>query len=552
MAGSHNSKLQDELGRVCVLGCGITGKAVVDVLLTHGVRPVICDDRLSAELSMWAIERELELLSPPDHLQSGDASDLQLWWQDTLKDIDVVFPAPGLGDIHIALKAATVVGCQICSEFDLAQRLDSRPHIAITATDGKTTVVTLVTRMLNRSRIKAVAVGNTDIPVVKAIEDPSVDVFVVEASSFRLAHSADYSAQVGVWLNFGEDHLDAHRDMASYELAKAKIFSSVMPGGLLVANLNDPVVYAHAQRSVYGSRATQNATDTGSFCGKSASSDVALREVTLSEVTLSEVARSDAASEQSSCKEVPSDNPCCKHDRKEQDLARPLLGVFSSKTLSVDVSELGVDLCAVLEGDELVIYDNRSPNTQVPTRTVICARSQMSRKLSHDVANVLAASLAALQMGARIEDVRSTAIEFDGLEHRAEHVARIGCVDYVNDSKATTPHATAAALAAFESVVLIAGGRNKGLSFEPLLAESERIRLVIGLGEAGPKVVDVFKDTNEVAVAATMEDAVGIASQRAQADDVVLLSPACASYDAYRSYRHRGEHFKEIVKTLDK
>jgi methylmalonyl-CoA epimerase len=141
--------------------------------------------------------------------------------------------------------AARAAGVPIMSEFDLAAWWDDRPLLAITGTDGKTTVTTLVRDMLAASGLAAVAVGNTPVPLVAAIDDPGPDVFVVEASSFRLEHSQRFAPAVGTWLNFAPDHLDSHPDIASYRAAKAGIWRDQSADQVAVGNADDAVVAMH-------------------------------------------------------------------------------------------------------------------------------------------------------------------------------------------------------------------------------------------------------------------------------------------------------------------
>ena len=104
---------------------------------------------------------------------------------------------------------------------------DDRPWLAITGTDGKTTVTTLVCAMLEASGVTAGAVGNTPVPLVTAVDDPTIDVFVVEASSFRLDHSRRFAPAVGTWLNFAPDHLDNHRSLADYERCAEQLRAAI-------------------------------------------------------------------------------------------------------------------------------------------------------------------------------------------------------------------------------------------------------------------------------------------------------------------------------------
>lgn len=118
---------------------------------------------------------------------------------------------------------------------------------------------------------------------------------------------------------------------------------------------------------------------------------------------------------------------------------------------------------------------------------------------------------------------------------------------WYDDSKATAPHATRAAVRAFGSVVLIAGGRNKGLDLSELAADAERIRGVVAIGEAAHEVAAAFDGLRPVRTATSMDEAVDAAASLARAGDVVLLSPACASFDWYGSYAERGDDFARAV-----
>lgn len=434
--------------RMMVMGMGITGRAVTTALQRRDIDVIALDDRISDELRAWATDHGVVVHAP-------DTVDLAV----LLNDVDGVLPAPGLPDHHHIFTAAAQAGVAIMSEFDLAAGWDERPAVAVTGTDGKTTVVTLIERMLEYSGIAAKAVGNTDTPWVEAIDDPATDVFVVEASSFRLAHSQHFSPAVGTWLNFGPDHLDAHRDLAAYENAKAAIWRDLQPGALAVANRDDPVVARHAAALLAGERETFGAGE-----------------------------------------------PPTAHDH----------GV--------------VDGVLVSGGHELVAID------------------ELARTMPHDILNGLAASATAVRAGATPNAVAQVLRDFTGLEHRVEFIAEIDGVRYINDSKATTPHASAAALGGFESIVLLAGGKNKGLAFDDMFAHIDRITHVVALGDAAADIESAFRGRAPVTIATSMEEAITQAAEAASPGDVVLLSPACASYDWYRSYVHRGQDFAQIVR----
>lgn len=426
------------------MGMGITGRAVAESLLErdHAVRAF--DDRPSADLQAWASDLDLPVAAPVDGA-----------FAEALTGADVAIPAPGLPEGHPFFAEAERSGVEIISEFDLAAEWDDRPAVAVTGTDGKTTVVTLIEQMLEASGVAAASVGNTDTPWVRAIDDPRPEVFVVEASSFRLAHSRRFAPAVAAWLNFGPDHLDAHASIEAYEAAKAAIWAHLRDDSLALANRDDPVVMARSNQVVAGRVETFGLDDAGA------------------------------------------------HGERHGHL--------------------------LIAGEPLIDVD------------------ALRRSLPHDRSNALAAAAAAVAAGASREACADVLRQFAGLPHRVELVAEQDGVRWFNDSKATTPHATQAGLSGFDSVVLIAGGRNKDLSFAPLLAEGPRLRHVVAIGECAEVIAEVFDRVTPVSTADSMELAIDQAATAAQAGDVVLLSPACASFDWYRNYGERGDDFRRRV-----
>jgi UDP-N-acetylmuramoylalanine--D-glutamate ligase len=164
--------------------------------------------------------------------------------------------------------------------------------------------------------------------------------------------------------------------------------------------------------------------------------------------------------------------------------------------------------------------------------------------------DVAAAAGAALEYGVDIEAVRRAVKSFRPLRHRLEVVAEARGVTYINDSKATNPHATMAATKGLADVVLIAGGRAKGIDLSVLRQTVPPVIAVVALGEAAKEVVAAFEGLVEVTVVASMEEAVQAAGRRAIPGGSVLLSPGCASLDMYESYAERGEAFSRAVKEL--
>jgi UDP-N-acetylmuramoylalanine--D-glutamate ligase len=186
---------------------------------------------------------------------------------------------------------------------------------------------------------------------------------------------------------------------------------------------------------------------------------------------------------------------------------------------------------------------------------VLLTRDEMLLRGTHNVENVLAAMAAGLACGVGPESLRETVGRFHPVEHRLEEVAEINGVRFFNDSKATSVDATMKALEAFANepgkVVLILGGRGKQAPYSPL-AEliRKRVRKMILIGEDAPAIERELKSAAPFEPAADMHDAVVRAFAAAQAGDVVLLAPACASFDMFESFEHRGRVFKEEVKNL--
>ena len=168
--------------------------------------------------------------------------------------------------------------------------------------------------------------------------------------------------------------------------------------------------------------------------------------------------------------------------------------------------------------------------------------SEMPRNRPHDLSNALAATALAQASGASLAAVAEVLRNFSGLAHRLQLVAKGGGVEWYNDSKATTPHAAAAAISGFESVVLIAGGRSKGLDLSPM-AVSGPVRAVVAIGETAAEIGLLFAGNCPVAKADSMAQAVAAAAELAKPGDAVLLSPGCSSHDWYCDYKQRGDDF---------
>src|SRR5207249_3322295 len=178
--------------------------------------------------------------------------------------------------------------------------------------------------------------------------------------------------------------------------------------------------------------------------------------------------------------------------------------------------------------------------------------SEIPLKGAHNVENVLASICASALMGCPPQEIRQAVKDFKAVEHRLEYVATIRNVDYYNDSKATNVDATIKALESFPANIhIILGGKDKGSDYTVLndLLRA-RVKQVYTIGAAAEKIESHIQGAAAVTHAATLENAVQRAAANAQPGDVVLLAPACASFDQFKSYEHRGRVFKELVRNL--
>jgi UDP-N-acetylmuramoylalanine--D-glutamate ligase len=442
MTGPEESADPDSRSSALVVGLAVTGEAVARRLTRDGMRVVAIDDHPDEAVRKRAASLEIELVEAPSAETVADLA-ARAALVVVSPGVPAHHPVFGLGD-----------RAHVVSEVEVAAGWARAPLVAVTGTNGKTTVTTLVSRMLVESGVRAVVAGNIGVPLADAV-DGGADVLVVEVSSFQLAFTEWFRPSVAVWLNVAENHLDWHPTLAHYVESKSRVWANQRNGDVAVANAEDPAVMAAA-----------------------ASAPV------------------------------------------------PVL-TFGRAEGSYHV-----------EGGALVTASGEQ----------IVRTEELPRSFPHDLVNALAASAGALAAGATLDGCRAALRTFTGLPHRLELVGESGGVRYLDDSKATTPAAVLAALTGLDSVVLIAGGRNKGLRLDSLRDGADRVRAVVAIGEAIPQVEAAFAGASPVVTAMSMDEAVRLAGDLARPGDSVLLSPGCASFDWYRSYSERGDDFARAVR----
>ncbi len=226
-----------------VYGLAVAGVSTARALLRHGVDVVVVDDVITPERQALADDLGVELL---------DAASRPVG--DLLAGITMLCPSPGVPETHRMIEAALAAGIEIVSELELAYRWEQqrpagpRPMLAVTGTDGKTTTTKLAVHLLAAAGVRSVDAGNTDTPLVDAIDAVTAegaeryDAFVVECSSFRLAWTPSFRAEAAVWLNLQPDHLNWHRSMDAYAAAKAQVFANQTATDVAIGFAADPAV----------------------------------------------------------------------------------------------------------------------------------------------------------------------------------------------------------------------------------------------------------------------------------------------------------------------
>nr|WP_068640809.1 UDP-N-acetylmuramoyl-L-alanine--D-glutamate ligase [Variovorax soli] len=373
--------------------------------------------------------------------------------------------------------------------------------LAITGTNGKTTVTSLTGQLVERAgKTVAVAgnIGPTLLDTLAARMDAQdlPEVWVLELSSFQLDGVQGFEPTAATVLNVTQDHLDWHGDMDAYAKAKARIFGQK---GLMVLNRDDPVVMAMLPPPVR----------------------VKLQRPQIrAHITFGA--------------ELP---------------RRP--GDFGIERLN--------GMAWLVRAHEADETQKRKRGAPVEEEEIHLQRLMPADALrirgQHNALNALAALALAVSAGCSLAPMLYGLREYRGEPHRVEPVAMIDEVEYFDDSKGTNVGATVAALSGLgvdRRVVLILGGEGKGQDFSPLAAPVSRYaRAVILIGRDAPLIEQALADTGvSLQHAASMEEAVQAASRRANPGDAVLLSPACASFDMFKDYAHRAAVFCEAVQVL--
>lgn len=443
--------------KVTVVGLGISGKAASILLKEKGAYVYAIDSDRSDKLKR--ISSELKSKGIDVSLGSYD--------EEVIKKSDLMVVSPSIKDDSALLKFAKNTSMPIVSEIELASWFCKAPIVAVTGTNGKSTIVTLIGKMLNESGKSAIVCGNIGDAFSGNVADIREDqVIVLEVSSFQLKRIDTFKPKISLITNITQNHFDWHSDFKDYFDSKKRIFKNQSKGDYTILNYDD------SHLNTIGDQLASK-------------------------------------------------------------------GLFFSMNKEVEGSYYD-------DGKLVLNIDGK--------RLDICNTDSILLKGRHNIANSLAASLCSYLAGASIEGIKKALSSFKGLDHRFQYVADIEGVKFVDDSKATTVDACRIALSSCDGkVILIAGGRDKGSDFTKIKdIVKEKVKAVVLLGEANNKIATALGSVTEVHEARNMDDAVSKAQSVASANDVVLLSPMCASFDMYSSYKERGDLFKNAVRSLER
>lgn len=429
---------------VLVLGLGVSGLSAAQYLAARGARVVAADERAPGAIA------DLDTLPGSVAVRVGEAFP-------DLDAFDLVVPSPGV-------PAARYAGCRppVRGDIELCFRALPVPILAVTGTNGKSTVVKLLEAMARRAGLRARAAGNVGLPALELVGQP-LDLAILEVSSFQLESVEDFAPRTGVLLNITPDHLDRHGDLAGYRAAKARLFARQDERHAAIVNGDDPL-----------------------------------------------------------CADIPLPAGV---ERLE----------FRRRT--------PVEAGAWLDGTNAIVRRGGEQRT---------IRLDGAPGLRGQADNVLAALLALATIDVDL-DVATTALSaFETLPHRCEDVTTIRGVRFVDDSKATNVGAAARSLASFDAnLVWIAGGRHKGGALDALRdAARGRVQRALLIGEAAGEFDAALSHELPCETVGTLDAAVARAAEIAREGDVVLLAPACASFDQFASFEARGRAFQQAVLDL--
>jgi UDP-N-acetylmuramoylalanine--D-glutamate ligase len=453
--------------KVLVVGFGLSGVASAKYLSKQGAKVTVTDQK-----------------SKPELMDSVNAcADLKLEFElgkhnpKTFGMVDMIVSSPGIPPNLASFEEAKVKNIPITSEVELAVSALKEPMIAVTGTNGKTTVTTLIGEMFKADGKPVFVGGNIGKPLLNHVsEGEKVDAVIAELSSFQIDLMTTMTPAVAVYTNFEEDHLDRYPNIDAYYNAKKKLFTQCDRNTFVVLNYDDPRVAKLAEETpgkVIWFTKKDPMTIGGSFAEQFAGAYYVLA-------------------------------------------TKQVIAKVNGKEETYDLAQFR------LFGE-------------------------------HNKENLMAAICVARAMNVSPKAIQTVINTFKGVTHRLEFIRKKDGVFFFNDSKGTNVMSVKRSLEAFSAnpIILIAGGKDKGMDFTPLVElVKKKCKILILLGEAKEKINRAIGDYAETYLVGTFEEAVLLAYQKSRSGDIILLSPGCSSYDMFRNFEERGDYFKKLVAQL--
>jgi len=432
-----------------IVGLGKTGVSCVRYLAKQGFNLAVVDSRMDPPGLA-----ELRQNFPDIKVYLGGFD------EEVLSKADELIISPGVALSEPAIAACLKRGIEVVGDIELFARATKIPIVAITGSNGKSTVTSIVGAMLKAAGRKVGVGGNLGKPALDLL-DEEAEFYVLELSSFQLETTNSLQPAAAVVLNISPDHMDRYRDLTEYLAAKQRIYFGCRAA---IINRDDPLSYAN---------------------------------VVLPQKVIS------------------------------FGIDKPSVGNF------------GISNGYLMYGDKKLLF-----------------MDDLKIKGRHNAANALAALALGTAINLPFSAMLQALLDFPGLPHRCQWVAKVGDVDWYNDSKGTNVGATKSALEGLgaereSKIILIAGGIAKDKDFSLLHDPvAKYVRAVVLIGKDAELIERALTGASKILHASSMADAVAISNQEALPKDAVLLSPACTSFDMFNNFEHRGEVFAVEVKNL--
>lgn len=453
--------MTDVQGRhIVIIGAARSGMAAASLLHRKGATVFVTDNSMIGHPVKQRLEAEGIGYEENGHSERALEGDFAV-------------VSPGVPDEAPLLDGYLQSGKKVYSELEAASWFNRSPVVAVTGSNGKTTVTSWIAHTWKLAGRAFILAGNIGLAFSEKVEETDEEIEVIlEVSSFQLDHIEQFHPHVSLILNITPDHLDRYgNDIELYARAKFRIAENQRGEDWLIYCYDDPVIKKYVE----------------------------------------------------GLKQQPD---------------HPRLLAFSNRS---EVPE-----GAFVRDQNIILKINNEEEVLMPIR-------EIGLSGRHNLNNGLATALAARVSEIKNEVIRESLRTFEGVEHRLEQVRTVDGVKYINDSKATNINAVWYALDSFNTpMVLILGGRDKGNDYTELIDQvREKVHTIVAIGEATAGIEAQLKRVvPRFETAATMREAVKTARKYAKRGELVLLSPACASFDMFENFEHRGEVFKQAVNEL--